>query len=113
MSGIQGAEFVVVRGALAFPCFRVGMLALPLCGAAPTFFAAAKKVGKESRSHRQCDAVHHSPTLVVVPERLSPRTIHASDKALIPPAARYARHGRVCEGNLALSQPFRSAHHWF
>jgi hypothetical protein len=29
-------------------CFRVGLLALPLCGAAPTFFAAAKKVGKES-----------------------------------------------------------------
>jgi hypothetical protein len=32
---------------LAFPCCRVGLLALPLCGAAPTFFAAAKKVGKE------------------------------------------------------------------
>ena len=31
-------------------CFRVGLLALPLCGAAPTFFAAAKKVGKESSS---------------------------------------------------------------
>jgi hypothetical protein len=29
---------------------RVGLLALPLCGAAPTFFAAAKKVGKESSS---------------------------------------------------------------
>ncbi len=27
--------------------------ALPLCGAALTFFAAAKKVSKESRSHRQ------------------------------------------------------------
>jgi hypothetical protein len=88
--------------ALAFPCVRVGMLALPLCGAAPTFFAAAKKVGKESRSHRQCDAVHHSPILVVVPERLSPRTIHVSDKALIPPATRYARHGRVCMGNHTL-----------
>ncbi|NIF79020.1 hypothetical protein F3J20_16780 [Paraburkholderia sp. Cy-641] len=35
-------------GLLAFPCVRVGLLALPLCGAAPTFFAAAKKVGKES-----------------------------------------------------------------
>ncbi|NUY31433.1 hypothetical protein F0160_13115 [Paraburkholderia sp. JPY303] len=32
---------------LAFPCFLIGLLALPLCGAAPTFFAAAKKVGKE------------------------------------------------------------------
>jgi hypothetical protein len=30
--------------ALAFPCFVSGLLALPLCGAALTFFAAAKKV---------------------------------------------------------------------
>ena len=29
-------------------CFRVGLLALPLCGAAVTFFAAAKKVTKET-----------------------------------------------------------------
>jgi hypothetical protein len=29
-------------------CDRVGLLALPLCGAALTFFAAAKKVSKES-----------------------------------------------------------------
>jgi hypothetical protein len=29
---------------------RVGLLALPLCGAALTFFAAAKKVSKESSS---------------------------------------------------------------
>src|ERR1700744_3649401 len=28
--------------------FRVGLLALPLCGAAGTFFAAAKKVTKET-----------------------------------------------------------------
>ncbi|AXF06887.1 hypothetical protein CUJ91_02430 [Paraburkholderia graminis] len=34
--------------ALAFPCFLGGLLALPLCGAALTFFAAAKKVSKES-----------------------------------------------------------------
>ena len=33
---------------LAFPCFLIGLLGSPLCGAAPTFFAAAKKVGKES-----------------------------------------------------------------
>jgi hypothetical protein len=31
------------------PRFRFGLLALPLCGAAVTFFAAAKKVTKESR----------------------------------------------------------------
>jgi hypothetical protein len=34
--------------ALAFPCFVIGLLASPLCGAALTFFAAAKKVSKES-----------------------------------------------------------------
>jgi hypothetical protein len=37
-----------VLAALAFPCFVSGLLALPLCGAALTFFAAAKKVSKES-----------------------------------------------------------------
>jgi hypothetical protein len=35
--------------ALAFPCIAIGLLVLPLCGAALTFFAAAKKVSKESR----------------------------------------------------------------
>jgi hypothetical protein len=39
---------VVFLGFWAFPWNLVGLLALPLCGAAPTFFAAAKKVGKES-----------------------------------------------------------------
>jgi hypothetical protein len=39
---------VVVLVVLAFPCILIGLLASPLCGAAPTFFAAAKKVGKES-----------------------------------------------------------------
>jgi hypothetical protein len=29
-------------------CFVLGLLASPLCGAAVTFFAAAKKVTKES-----------------------------------------------------------------
>ncbi len=33
---------------LAFSCILSGLLALPLCGAALTFFAAAKKVSKES-----------------------------------------------------------------
>jgi hypothetical protein len=42
------AALVCVRTALAFPCILIGLLASPLCGAAPTFFAAAKKVGKES-----------------------------------------------------------------
>jgi hypothetical protein len=40
--------FIGVFMVLAFPCFAFGLLALPLCGAALTFFAAAKKVSKES-----------------------------------------------------------------
>jgi hypothetical protein len=43
-----GLCLVVVLTVLAFPCFASGLLALPLCGAALTFFAAAKKVSKES-----------------------------------------------------------------
>jgi hypothetical protein len=39
---------VVVLAVLAFPCILSGLLAMPLCGAALTFFAAAKKVSKES-----------------------------------------------------------------
>ncbi|MBK5178737.1 hypothetical protein [Paraburkholderia domus] len=34
---------------LAFPCFLSGQLALPLCGAALTFFAAAKKDKQRKR----------------------------------------------------------------
>ncbi|HTR05635.1 MAG TPA: hypothetical protein VMJ11_03045, partial [Paraburkholderia sp.] len=30
-------------GALVFSCFRVGMHALPLCGAAPTFLCGGKE----------------------------------------------------------------------
>jgi hypothetical protein len=39
---------VVVLVVLAFPCFLIGLFGSPLCGAALTFFAAAKKVSKES-----------------------------------------------------------------
>ena len=42
------AALVRVIAVLAFPCFALGLLASPLCGAALTFFAAAKKVSKES-----------------------------------------------------------------
>jgi hypothetical protein len=57
LSLIWGAELffacgalrlVVVLGVLAFPCILIGLLVMPLCGAALTFFAAAKKVSKES-----------------------------------------------------------------
>jgi hypothetical protein len=40
--------FFGFTGVLAFPCCLIGLLAMPLCGAALTFFAAAKKVSKES-----------------------------------------------------------------
>ena len=40
--------FCCMPTALAFPCIVIGLFALPLCGAALTFFAAAKKVSKES-----------------------------------------------------------------
>src|ERR1700679_838467 len=40
--------FGCCRVVVAFPCIVIGLLASPLCGAALTFFAAAKKVSKES-----------------------------------------------------------------
>jgi hypothetical protein len=48
--------FSFLKFFFAESCVRVGLLALPLCGAAVTFFAAAKKVTKETarsgpRSH--------------------------------------------------------------
>ncbi|MBP0595505.1 hypothetical protein J8I87_38870, partial [Paraburkholderia sp. LEh10] len=63
VAGIRDAVFVlplslasamrVVLPLSLASAMRLAAQALPLCGAAPTFFAAAKKVGKESRSHRQ------------------------------------------------------------
>jgi hypothetical protein len=43
-----GCSWPSASGLLAFPWFASGLFALPLCGAALTFFAAAKKVSKES-----------------------------------------------------------------
>ncbi|MBC8721498.1 hypothetical protein F6X37_07810 [Paraburkholderia sp. 31.1] len=62
----MGWGFFVVLAWLAFPCCLVGLLALPLCGAAPTFFAAAKKVGKEDSSNRQLFSGSLGPREVVV-----------------------------------------------
>ena len=45
---LPARRFWLFVWSLAFPCFVSGLLALPLCGAALTFFAAAKKVSKES-----------------------------------------------------------------
>jgi hypothetical protein len=44
-----GGGFVGLPTALAFPCFVIGLLASPLCGAALTFFAAAKKAKQRKR----------------------------------------------------------------
>ncbi|WP_250529293.1 hypothetical protein [Caballeronia sp. ATUFL_F1_KS4A] len=46
--GFAGARVGLAWLGFAGSRFRVGLLALPLCGAALTFFAAAKKVSKES-----------------------------------------------------------------
>ncbi|WP_162601071.1 hypothetical protein [Paraburkholderia sp. C35] len=49
--GLFLVVFEVFLGCLVLwwhPLFVSGLLALPLCGAALTFFAAAKKVSKES-----------------------------------------------------------------
>src|SRR5580692_3786615 len=45
---LPARRFGGFTGVLAFPCIVIGLLASPLCGAALTFFAAAKKVSKES-----------------------------------------------------------------
>src|SRR5258708_36226256 len=45
------ALFVCALAALAFPCFVSGLLALPLCGAAPTFLCMPqRKVGAVSNT---------------------------------------------------------------
>jgi hypothetical protein len=46
--GLLASLLDCLPAALAFPCILIGLLASPLCGAALTFFAAAKKVSKES-----------------------------------------------------------------
>jgi hypothetical protein len=60
-------------GSLAFPWCVSGLLALPLCGAALTFFAAAKKVSKESgftpQAHKR---VPRAATVVVHLESVFP-----------------------------------------
>ncbi|MBP0592509.1 hypothetical protein J8I87_22775, partial [Paraburkholderia sp. LEh10] len=48
---LASAMRFVICHYLWHPRLRLAAQALPLCGAALTFFAAAKKVSKESRSH--------------------------------------------------------------
>jgi hypothetical protein len=90
-----GASFVdCSRRALAFPCFLIGLLASPLCGAAPTFFAAAKKAG----SHRQPVGVHLLSEPRVVRDKTVPRAAPVSDTGFIHPTPHCVRRGWVCRG---------------
>ena len=50
----------------AFPCIVSGLLALPLCGAALTFFAAAKKDKQRKRLKPLMLSVHRGLLRVVV-----------------------------------------------
>jgi hypothetical protein len=88
---------------LAFSCLLNGLLALPLCGAALTFFAAAKKVSKESGLTPpilkrvpwlggDCGSIngsHRGPSVSVTQPSSAP-TPHC------------VRRGRVCQGNPVL-----------
>ncbi|MDT8836069.1 hypothetical protein ParKJ_01425 [Paraburkholderia fungorum] len=64
-------------GLLAFPCFVIGLLALPLCGAAPTFLCLPqRKVGKRKRltplAHKR---VPRAATVVVHLESVTSRIL--------------------------------------
>ena len=65
-----------VVGPLAFPCFVSGLLALPLCGAAPTFLCLPqRKVGKRKRLKPLIlKRVPRAATVVVHMESVPPRT---------------------------------------
>jgi hypothetical protein len=96
------ALVVRVLGALAFPCFVSGLLALPLCGAALTFFAAAKKDKQRKR--------------LEAPAKWAPWSARGSGatgirvlahSALVTkessaPTPHCVRRGRVCMGNQGL-----------
>jgi hypothetical protein len=75
---------------LAFSCILIGLFASPLCGAALTFFAAAKKVSKEIGSPPHPQGVHLSGVPLVVRDKFVSRISSTRDKALIHPASRSA-----------------------
>jgi hypothetical protein len=62
---LPARRFVCVPTALAFPCIVIGLLALPLCGAALTFFAAAKKDKQRKRLEAPTKRVPRAATVVV------------------------------------------------
>ncbi|MFM0319857.1 hypothetical protein PQR36_33630, partial [Paraburkholderia nemoris] len=58
---VLGALAFPCSGFGAFPCIVSGLLALPLCGAALTFFAAAKK--DKQRKRRRIQPVSATPNV--------------------------------------------------
>jgi len=90
-------------GLLAFPCFVSGLLALPLCGAALTFFAAAKK--DKQRKRLTPLILKRVPWLgggsgasgIRAPAHSAPLTKDSS-----APTPHCVRRGRVCQGNQRL-----------
>src|SRR5580698_7982808 len=98
--------FVRVPGALAFPCFVSGLLALPLCGAALTFFAAAKKDKQRKRLEAPAkwapwSAAGSGATGIRV---LSHSALVTKDSSA--PTPHCVRRGRVCRGNHGLRLRF-------
>ena len=71
--GLRGACFCVPT-ALAFPCILIGLLASPLCGAALTFFAAAKKDKQRKRLEAPAKRVPRAVAVVVHLESVFPHT---------------------------------------
>ena len=87
--------FVCVLRALAFPCFASGLLALPLCGAAPTFLCRLqRKVGKRKQLKPLMLSGNRSSEPPVAPWNLCSLTFGVSDKGVILPAALRAPKSR-------------------
>ena len=86
------------------PRFVSGSLVLPLCGAAPTFFAAAKKVGKESGLTPPARVIAHGPPTSPLfkpqcagPSTLPAHCLSASPASIIRSSAnRVGRHAPSC-----------------
>ena len=79
---MAGSRRLVLRW---HPRFVIGLLVLPLCGAALTFFAAAKKVSKESGLTPPMLVVACGPPTGPIPHTASPffmLVAHASNKRL-------------------------------
>ena len=105
-------------------CFGVGLFALPLSGAGLTFFAAAKKVSKESSfpppilaMRRQTapsewsnrgSVVSGVSSLLACRQRRARRTAIRSGPAVIHPASRYAltRHAKPKPEPIAISTSY-------